>query len=137
MNLAEQAVAFFEDDHNCAQSVLMAVGPQWGLDAALARRVAAPFGGGIVGQGRTCGAVTGALMAIGLRYGDAPTVEMEAAAAAFLERFRARHTTTVCKELLRLDIGISDELEWAREEGVFATRCTQFVRDAVEILGEL
>ena len=137
MDPIERAVALFEDDHNCAQSLLMAYAPEWGLDAEIARRIAATFGGGIVSQGDTCGAVTGALMAIGLRYGDKSKDELKSIAQLFLDRFCGRHGTTVCRELLELDISIVEELDRAREEGVFASRCPQFVRDAAEILSDL
>ena len=60
---------FNELNQNCAQAVLAAHGPALGLDEASCLRVAACFGAGIGRQGQTCGALTGACMVLGLRYG--------------------------------------------------------------------
>jgi C_GCAxxG_C_C family probable redox protein len=47
--------------------VLSTYGPQFGLDRESAVRIAKAFGSGM-GMGETCGAVTGALMVIGLKH---------------------------------------------------------------------
>ena len=59
----------FSEGFSCSQSVLAAFAPEFGLDVDAALRVAAAFGGGMGRPGHPCGAVTGALMALGLRYG--------------------------------------------------------------------
>ena len=59
----------FSEGYSCSQSVLAAFAPELGLDADAALRVSAAFGGGMGRTGGTCGAVTGALMALGLKYG--------------------------------------------------------------------
>jgi hypothetical protein len=68
MSNSDLAVACFEEGFNCSQSVLSPFAPTLGLDRETALRVAAPFGGGMGRTGETCGAASGALIAIGLRY---------------------------------------------------------------------
>jgi C_GCAxxG_C_C family probable redox protein len=68
-NPPEIAVARFRQDFNCAQSVLVAFAPQLGMDESQALKLASPFGGGVVRRGQICGAVTGALMVLGLAQG--------------------------------------------------------------------
>ncbi len=51
---------------NCAQTVLSTYCENFGLERILALRLAQGFGGGMGHAGKTCGAVTGAYMVLGL-----------------------------------------------------------------------
>jgi C_GCAxxG_C_C family probable redox protein len=110
-------------------------------DTAL--RVAAGFGGGLARSGEVCGAVAGAVMALGLRHCGDPAEEplsKEASYPAvreFLARFRAIHGSITCRELLGVDISAPGKLEQAREQGLFKSRCPLFVRSAAEIVESL
>jgi C_GCAxxG_C_C family probable redox protein len=59
----------FNRGYNCAQALLATFGVDLGLNRDMELKIASPFGGGISHMGETCGAVTGALMIIGLKYG--------------------------------------------------------------------
>jgi len=134
------AVALFEQGFTCGQAVLAAFADRHGLDRDAALRVACAFGGGIARTGGTCGAVSGALMAIGLKHGRT-RVEDEAArektyeaTRTFLARFRQEHGSDVCRELLGVDIGTPDGREAATKRGLFVSRCPEFVRSAARIV---
>ena len=123
--------------------MLSSFGEELGLERELALRVAGAFGGGMARMGETCGAVTGALMAIGLKYGMTQ-VKDEAArektyklAQEFMTRFKARHNSLVCRELLGYDLSSPEESKAAHDKGLFSTLCPQFVRDAVEIVEQI
>ena len=137
------AAALFEQGFTCGQAVLAAFAGRHGLDRDAALRVACAHGGGIARTGSTCGAVSGALMAIGLAHGRT-RVEDEAArertyelARTFLERFRAEHGSDVCRDLLGVDIGTAAVREAAAKDGLFRTRCPLFVRSAARIVASL
>jgi C_GCAxxG_C_C family probable redox protein len=66
----KEALKLFNEGYNCAQAILAAYGDMCGLERENAFKIGAPFGGGIANTGDTCGAVSGALMVIGLRYGS-------------------------------------------------------------------
>jgi C_GCAxxG_C_C family probable redox protein len=123
--------------------VLSSFGDQFGLARELSLRVAGAFGGGTARMGETCGVVTGALMAIGLKYGKVKAEDDKAReqtyelARDFVTRFRARRGSTICRELLGYNLGIPEERKAAHEKGLFATLCPQLVRDAVEIVEEI
>lgn len=142
-NPIEQAVQHFSDGYLCSQSVLLAYAEELGIGAETAARIAAPFGAGIAYTGSTCGAVTGALMAIGLRYGhDAPDdeqskKEMFDKLDAYLAAFENLHGSVVCRVLLGQDVGTDHGLNMAREEGLFDTLCPHYVEDAARLLGEI
>ena len=136
MNYVECAVARFAQGCNCAQAVLAAYAPQFGLEPEIALRLAAPFGGGMARMGETCGAVTGAFLVIGLQSGEAKE-ETYQLVREFVRRFAARHGSIRCRELLGCDLSTPEGLQLAREQGLFSTRCRGFVRDSAEIVSEL
>jgi C_GCAxxG_C_C family probable redox protein len=143
MSKVERAVACFEKGFNCSQSVLSTYAEQFGLDHETALKVAAGFGGGMGRMAGMCGAMSGALMVIGLKYGAVQAEDKQAKETtyeqvrAFARRFMDRHGSTLCKELLECDISTPEGLKRAREHNLFATRCSQLVRSAAEILEEL
>jgi C_GCAxxG_C_C family probable redox protein len=65
-------------------------------------RIATPFGGGISEHSYICGALSGALMAIGLKYGrDNCNQEREPAkerAGRFIRRFIDKYSTVNCRQ---------------------------------------
>ena len=122
--------------------MLSTYGARFGLDREMAFRLAGVFGSGM-GRGDTCGAVTGAFMVIGLKHGktkgsdDASQERTDELARQFAERFIARNSSIVCRELLGCDISTSEGLKAAKKEKYFKKRCPKFVQDAAEILEEL
>lgn len=139
----DRAVQYFDEGFVCSQSVLMAYAPQLGLDVAAAARLAAPFGAGIGRLGNMCGAVSGALMVIGARYGHAAADDEVAKERAYeiarklIDQFTKRQGSLVCRELLDCDLSIPHEMERARAEGLFETKCPEFVRAAAQIVAAL
>ena len=139
----EQAVAYFAEGYSCSQSLLMAYAELLSIQPAMAARIAAPFGGGMGHLGRTCGAVTGALMVLGAKHGHIEATDKETKERVyemvrrFDGMFEARNGATACKDLVGYDLNTTEGLASAREEGIFNTLCPGFVRDAAEIVGEM
>ena len=67
MTRPEKAEALFRSGYNCAQSVVMAFAPDFGLTQEEAERISAAFGGGFSRLRETCGTVSGAAMVLSLR----------------------------------------------------------------------
>ena len=139
---ADQAVACFKQGINCAQALLSTYGKEYGLDPELALRVSSAFGSGM-GMGETCGAVTGALMVIGLKHSKVAGSRLlskdktEDISREFIEKFKVRHGTVICRELLGCDVTTSEGFKTAKQEKHFKKRCPGYVKDAAEILEEL
>lgn len=138
-----RACALFAQGVSCAPAILAAVAPRLGLTEDQAARLASCFGGGMLGAGNTCGAVTGAMMALGLAHGAGTTPDVPRTQAAYARgrelwrRFAERHGSIACKEIIGHDLSTPEGLQRARASGVFKTRCPAVVRDAAEILMEL
>ena len=143
MSRIEQAVETFEKDFSCAQAVFSAFAGEADLSHETALRVAAGLGGGLARTGETCGAITGAVLALGLRHCGRPATEPTAKLQAyppvreFLARFKERHGSVLCRELLGCDISTPEGLQRAQEQGIVKARCPGFVRDAAEIVESL
>jgi C_GCAxxG_C_C family probable redox protein len=143
MSQVECAVSCFQEGFSCAQAVFSTYGPQYGLDRELALKVAGAFGGGMGHMGHVCGAVTGAFMVIGLKYGKTRPEDNEIRDKAyslvqeFTRRFESRNGSIICRELLGCDISTPVALEMAREKGLFETLCPRLVQNAAEIIEEI
>ncbi len=91
-------------------------------------------------KGEACGAVSGALMVIGLKYGSSNTDDKEIKAEVlrrsqrFMDLFKEKYGTVRCNDLLGVDIGTREGQLLAREKDIFNSNCPGFVSDAAEIL---
>lgn len=143
MSKAENAVNLFKEGFLCSQAIAATYGPELGIPSEIALKLSAPFGGGVARLAGTCGAVNGALMILGLKYGHNQAKDEQTREKAynltrrFIQEFEDINGTTICKELLNCDISNSEELKRAREEKLFIDVCPKLVRDASEILEKL
>lgn len=143
MKKADEARKIFEADFNCAQAVLAAYAPELELDSQAALKIATGFGGGMGRMGEVCGAVTGAFMVIGLKYGFFEPGQGDAREKTyalvneFSEKFRELHRTIICRDLVGCDISNPEERKKVAEQGVFDELCPKLVYDAARILEEL
>ncbi len=120
--------------------MLSAYGRRFGLDRETALRVAGAFGAGMARTGEICGSVNGALMVIGLKHAkmqpdDDDSRELAYALAQdFMDAFRERNHTLLCRELLGVDVSTPEGIAVVREKNLFHIVCPKFVQDAAEIL---
>jgi C_GCAxxG_C_C family probable redox protein len=129
----------FDQKFNCSQAVFSAYAPKFGIQDEIALKLASPFGGGTAHQGHICGAVTGALMVLGLHKGSAtPETKDETYRLAedYIKQFQELHGSILCRELTGYDISKPGELEKARETGVFKNICPGLVQTAAELVSE-
>lgn len=132
----------FSRGFNCSQAVLGVFCEQLGLERELAFKISTGFGGGLR-QGEVCGAVTGAVMVIGLKHGhhiegDTETKQkVYQLTQEFIDRFKEKHQSIICKDLLGYSVAVPKEYELIKEKQLFTTLCPQLIADAVEILQEI
>ncbi len=106
MNKGDEAVALHSEGCNCAQSVLLAFCDKYGLDKETAMRLAGGLGSGMR-VGDVCGAVSGAVLTIGMKNGPAQPTDKEAKklcadkTAEFIKEFRKRFGNHTCRDLLK------------------------------------
>jgi C_GCAxxG_C_C family probable redox protein len=144
MSKVDTSTEYFADSFNCSQSVLVAFAPDYGLPINQALKLATAFGAGMGRQQHVCGAVTGALMALGLHYGKGQTDNNDKKTltyqktVAFMNEFKKRNGSINCKELLRgLDMGNPEEYQKIQDLNLFDNECVKYVQDATEIVEKL
>jgi C_GCAxxG_C_C family probable redox protein len=141
MNNAERTVDLFANGLNCSQSILTVFGEPYGLAAEIAQKIGRPLGGGMGRLARTCGAVTAAVLVLGLAKdhqdeGEARKVSYSHVQELF-KHFEAVHGTTECKSLLGADMSTKEGLEKVQKEKLVSKVCPAFVKDAANILETL
>lgn len=143
MNYGDRCMAFHAQGFNCAQSVLAAFAEELGLSAEQATRVSECFGGGVCGNERLCGAVSGALMCAGLRFGRIEGKDIEARKRArdvgneILSAFIERHGSCECHVMLDREAGTQLGPDPTRSHAPFAAHCEGVIRDAGALVEKL
>ena len=143
MNKKDKALALFTKGFSCSQAVLAVFCEDFGLPKEAALRLSQGFGGGMAGTAETCGALTGAILVLGLKHGRiraADQVSKETTYALvrrLFDRFRRRHGALLCRELLRCDIATPEGAAIAKEKKLHKYFCPLLVESAVEITEEI
>ncbi|MFU8891710.1 MAG: C-GCAxxG-C-C family protein [Anaerosomatales bacterium] len=140
MSRIDDAARHFTDGASCSQAVFVAFAPSLGVDADQALRLASGFGGGMH-IGGTCGAATGAVLALGLAYaGEDSASDRHAVMGAvetFFERFGEQVGATECPAVLECDVRTAEGRALVREQGLREKRCLPAVRAAAQIVEEM
>ncbi|GHU56637.1 hypothetical protein FACS189411_07790 [Bacteroidia bacterium] len=141
MNKAEIALNQFNSNnhchYNCSQSVLYAFAEDFGMNKETALRISKGFGAGIGRTQSVCGAVSGAIMVIGLKYGDNTEITYKKV-RDFIRQFKETTTTTVCMDLLNGCNLLTDEGQtFFNENRLRQKNCSKYVKLACNILEEL
>jgi C_GCAxxG_C_C family probable redox protein len=137
---SDEAEAVYRSGFNCAQSVLIPFAREGGLTEAEAARIASPFGAGMARMQETCGAVTGALMALGLERGfekpgdQAGKDGILAEAKGFLARFKSELGTVLCKDFLGCDLNTEEGQAYHKATNQRELVCMNCVRRAAAIV---
>jgi C_GCAxxG_C_C family probable redox protein len=144
MDKTETALQYFKTGFNCAQSVLTPFGDQFGLSEDHCLKMACAFGAGMGRQQYTCGAVTGALMILGLHYGkgkmddNSKKFQTYEKSVEFMKAFTEKHGSINCLELLDgLHMSIPEESKEIDARELYRVRCMRYVSDAVQITEKL
>ncbi|MGD9397078.1 MAG: C-GCAxxG-C-C family protein [Candidatus Thorarchaeota archaeon] len=139
----KRAMTYFSTDYNCSQSVMKSILEAKGLDFSEIFQLAAGFGGGVGLQGHICGAVSGAVAAIGVingtKFDDAKqhkeaTYEM---VAKFMTAFKEKNGSIICDDLTGIEMADITAHDRAIEDGTFEEVCPGYVKDAVRIVLDL
>ena len=138
----ESAISGFSGGFNCSQSVFAAFSEKYGVSEEIARKIACGLGGGMR-SAEVCGAVSGAVLVVGLKYGHSIAEDSESKSNCYaktrelIARFREENGSIICRDILGSDISTPEGYEQARGKGLFTTTCFDMVRSAIAILEEL
>jgi len=140
MERTELARTLFLSGNNCAQSVLLSFAEDLKYSKELATRLAAGFGAGMGRLQETCGAVTGAIMVLGIKQGERVNNNDELKAETYdsvkelNRRFKEAYGTTSCARLTGCDLNTREGSEKFKRENVMENVCAGCVEKAVRIV---
>jgi C_GCAxxG_C_C family probable redox protein len=124
----------------CAESVLSVLAQAQGIESDLLPGLASGFCGGMAGTCGTCGALTGAVMGLGLALGRSdPSESLKSVYMAthrLVREFESEFGARDCDKLLGCDIGTPEGKAIFREKELSA-RCTQFTGRAAELAAQI
>lgn len=138
----DKALECYAGGLDCSQVVFGYGAELLGEDKEKAVKIAAAFGGGMW-KGETCGCVTGALMALGLKYGHSKLGDEETKNALLAKReefekeFQRANGSLICREILGYDLSTEEGMAKIMEEGLLATKCPKLACCACDILDDL
>ncbi|MBE6498924.1 MAG: C_GCAxxG_C_C family protein [Methanobrevibacter thaueri] len=135
MSHVKEALRLFENKYVCSQAVFAAFSEELGLDKEYAIKIGACFGSGMR-KGEVCGACTGALMALGLKYGDDKQTSNKVC-NEFLDEFKKENGSYICNELLGCDITTPEGVDFAVKNNLFTEFCPKMVESAAVIVEKI
>ena len=139
----ELAVNRFKEGFNCSQSVFSSFGDLFDIEQEVAYKISSGFGAGIGRRQEVCGAVSGGIMLVGLKYGKVKADDKESHEKTYVEarklcdEFCKTNGSINCKELLGCDINTPEEMQYANRNNLFKTKCTKCVEDAAKIVSKM
>lgn len=142
MTHKEKALQLFTDKFHCSQAVLAAYASECGITEEQALKLGACFGRGMR-KGEVCGACTGALMVLGLLYGQHLPGDMETRERAnelndeMMKRFAEICGSYICNDLLGCDVKTMEGVQYARDNNLFTELCPKMVSNAIDILEDI
>lgn len=142
MTHIEKANDLFSRKFHCSQAVFAAFSEELGLTEEQALKIGACFGSGMR-KGEVCGACTGALMALGLKFGQADEQDVDSRLKTnevtdmFLYKFKKENGSYMCKELLDCDLSTDEGIAEALRKNLFTEFCPKMVVSATRIAEEI
>jgi len=106
-----------------------------------ALKIACGFGAGMARNQEVCGAITGGILVLGLRYGRGSNDDRSAMELTYsktrelMGQFSKQHGTLICRELLDgCDLTSEEGQKYFKENELLKKTCTPCVKSMVEIL---
>lgn len=141
---AETASDKFLSGYNCAQAIVWAFAQRVNLDPDAALKIACGFGAGMGRKQEVCGAVSGGIMALGLKYGRGEaqdrtaTEDTYAKTQELMRRFEAAHGTCSCLKLLGgCDLTTEAGRAQFKEQDLMRKTCVPCVQTVAALLDQL
>jgi C_GCAxxG_C_C family probable redox protein len=139
----DQAAATFINGFNCAQAVFSTYAEKFGIDQTEALKISCGFGAGMGRRQEVCGAVSGAILLIGSKYGK--TIREDNAAndltyklvRELSEKFIAKYGSISCKELLGCNLLTPEGQQFFKENNFRDLKCARYVHDVSELAEEM
>lgn len=140
----ETAKNLFLKGYNCTQSILYAFRDELDLSEETALKISCGLGAGMARKGEVCGAVTGGILVLGMRYGRVLNEDRTATEITYtktqelMSLFTSRHGSFLCRQLLNgCDLSTEEGKSFFKENDYLNQICLNCVKSIVEILEQI
>jgi len=137
MSKKDQAIKKFYTSSNCAQAVLTSFSDELQMDEKFLNQIASGFGSGMGKLQKTCGAITGGVMLIGLKKEELDKDQVYELVQTFESKFKEIHKATECRQLLNCDLNTDEGQIHFYENDLKDSVCANCVKNAIDILENL
>lgn len=137
MSLPDRSLQLFSSGYYCAESVLIAVAEKLGIESNIIPQIATGFCSGIARTDGMCGAVSGAIMGLGLLNGraseDDDIEKNYRLVTELVETVKKEYSTINCSMLLDCDLGTEEGQKYFEENNKI-NKCNDVVVKVSEIV---
>lgn len=140
LNVRRSAENSFTSGLYCAESVVLALADAQDIESELLPKIATAFCGGMSRMCGSCGALTGAIMGLGLKLGRSeagqPVQPSYVATQRLIREFEQEFGARDCHVLLGCDLNTADGQATFRENRL-SERCVKYTGKAAEIAARI
>ncbi len=135
--MVKNVVNYVDEGFLCVEAVLKALADAKGTKSDFIPAIGTGMGAGVARTGQICGAVTGAILGLGLWFGrNEPTPSVRRPywfSRLFIDSWLKDHSNTSCSGLLEIDLDDPEDLVIFQEENYWETKCKRYIMNAVEL----
>jgi C_GCAxxG_C_C family probable redox protein len=133
---SQRSLELFRSGYFCAESVLLAIAENQGIQSDLIPRIATGLCSGISRTGGMCGAVSGAIMGINLAAGrSSPSESLEFSftlTQKLISQFERQYGSVNCRQLIGCDLATEAGQQYFMENNLMDC-CLQYAEDATRM----
>ncbi len=139
----DQAVSKAEEGWLCSEAVLQALAEALNISSELIPKIATGFAAGMGRSGEVCGAVSGAILGLGLRYGrntlegPPPGTRPHWYATELAREMKERHGSVTCAGILGLDLQDPEDMKRYYERDHWNTTCRELIKETTALAWDL
>jgi len=131
----QRSMKYVDEGFLCVEAVLKTLADLKGLQSEYIPAIASGMAAGVARTSQICGAVTGAILGLGLWFGRSEPVQSERRpywySREFIERWNTTHPNTNCTGMLGVDLDTSEGYAEFGKENMWENKCKRYIREAV------
>jgi len=140
--VVELAESYAAKGFLCSESVLLATSNMLEIKCELIPKIATGFGAGIGGCGSVCGAISGGVMALGLKFGRSEPKKREGIrpywfGLELLKRFEMEFGHITCRELTECDLTTEEGRKKYADEELWETKCRKYIASTTALVFDI
>lgn len=133
----QRAMGYVDDGFLCVEAVLKTLADLKGVESEYIPGIASGMAAGVARTSQICGAVTGAILGLGLWFGRNKPIVSEKRpywySRLFIDRWMETHDSTNCSMLLGIELEDPVGYEKFNNENMWVNKCQRYIREAVEL----